>query len=234
MTDVNLAASPTATVLANYLSAKQPQLETVPYRGVLTPLELDARLREIEVLRSGCALHDLGWLRRVAVEGRDRFRWLSGMVTNMVKDLAPGAGAWNLALNAQGRIQGDLMVWREPSQRRGPVAGDLAKDGDDLELEIEAFQCDKILAHLNHFIIMDDVELVPLEGETAIALTGRDASRILTALGLPALSDPPAQARATRCPIILNGTLISLFTNSLECPFVSGGRYRPACRSRQS
>ena len=128
-------------MLAGYLSAKQPQLETVPYRGVLTPLELDARPREIEVLRSGCALHDLGWLRRVAVEGSDRFRWLSGMVTNMVKDLAPGAGAWNLVLNAQGRIQGDLMVWREPAERRGPVAG--SKDGDDLELEIEAFQYER-------------------------------------------------------------------------------------------
>ena len=32
------------------------------------------------------------------------------MVTNMVNDLGPNAGAWNLVLNAQGRIQGDLPV----------------------------------------------------------------------------------------------------------------------------
>jgi folate-binding protein YgfZ len=181
MTDVNVAASPTATVLTGYLSAKQPQLETAPYRGVNTPFELDARSREIEALRVGCALHDLGWLRRVAVQGRDRFRWLSGMVTNMVKDLPSGAGAWNLVLNAQGRIQGDLTVWR---------------DADDLELEIDAVQYDKILAHLNHFIIMDDVDLVPLEEQTAVGLTGPKASQILTGLGLPVLNDPPAQARA--------------------------------------
>ena len=43
---------------------------------------------------------------------------------------------------------------------------------------------------------MDDVDLVPLEGEAAIGLTGANAGRILTALGLPALSDPPAQVRA--------------------------------------
>ena len=66
---------------------------------------------EIEALLSGAAVHDLGWMRRIAVRGEDRFRWLSGMVTNMVKDLAPNAGAWNLVLNAQGRIQGDLTVW---------------------------------------------------------------------------------------------------------------------------
>jgi folate-binding protein YgfZ len=196
MSDVNVAASPTATVLAGYLSAQQPRLENAPYRGALTPVELDARPQEIEALRSGCALHDLGWLRRVAVQGRDRFRWLSGMVTNMVKDLPPGAGAWNLVLNAQGRIQGDLMVWREPPRRQGPVAGDPGKDGDDLELEVDASQYDKILAHLNHFIIMDDVDLVLLEGEAAIGLTGPKASQMLTGLRLPALNDPPAEARA--------------------------------------
>ena len=58
-------------------------------------------------------MHDLGWMRRVAVRGEDRFRWLSGMVTNTVNDLFPNTGAWNLVLNAQGRIQGDLTVWRE-------------------------------------------------------------------------------------------------------------------------
>ena len=87
--------------------------ELVAYRGVLTPKRLDAPTKEIATLALGAAVHDLGWLRRVAVRGEDRFRWLSGMVTNTVNDLAPNAGAWNLVLNAQGRIQGDLHVWRE-------------------------------------------------------------------------------------------------------------------------
>ena len=39
------------------------------------------------------------------MRGEDRFRWLSGMVTNMVNDLPEYGGAWNLVLNAQGRIQ---------------------------------------------------------------------------------------------------------------------------------
>ncbi len=74
---------------------------------------MDAPERETAALVSGAAVHDLGWLRRVAVRGEDRFRWLSGMVTNTVNDLGTNAGAWNLVLNAQGRIQGDLHVWRE-------------------------------------------------------------------------------------------------------------------------
>ena len=101
-------------------------IEHCAYRGVLTPRELDAPDSEIAALAQGAAVHDLGWLRRVAVRGEDRFRWLSGMVTNTVNDLFPNTGAWNLVLNAQGRIQGDLTVWREGEelspQRRNPAA----------------------------------------------------------------------------------------------------------------
>jgi folate-binding protein YgfZ len=170
--------TPLATLLAQ---AATPEL--VAYRGVLTPRELDAPAREIAALLSGVAAHDLGWLRRVSVTGEDRFRWLSGMVTNMVKDLGENAGAWNLVLNAQGRIQGDLYVWRE---------------GEAVELEIAADQYEKLLAHLDHFIIMDDVELtprsVPAAGEssydTALGLTGPLAAGVLARLGLPAPTEP--------------------------------------------
>ncbi len=185
MTETDLAATTPATPLATLLTAK-----LAAYRGVLAPCELDASAKEIEAFVSGAAVHDLGWLRRVAVRGEDRFRWLSGMVTNMVNDLAAGTGAWNLVLNAQGRIQGDLTVWR---------------DGDALEMEIAADQYAKLLAHLDHFIIMDDVELVPLTldatgaatGETALGLTGPQAGAVLGRLGLPELTEPLTAARAT-------------------------------------
>ena len=195
MTDVPVAAPPTATALASILASEEPQPEVAVYRGALTPVDLDARPAEIEALTSAAAVHDLGWLRRVAVRGEDRFRWLSGMVTNTVNDLAPDAGAWNLVLNAQGRIQGDLTVWRSP-QRQGPVAGDPERKNEELELEIAADQYDRLLAHLNHFIIMDDVELVGLEAETAIGLTGPKAAEVLGRLGLQLLDKPQTQAHA--------------------------------------
>jgi folate-binding protein YgfZ len=111
------------------------------------------------------------------------------MVTNTVSDLGANAGAWNLVLNAQGRIQGDLHVWRE---------------GENLELEIAADQYDRLLAHLDRFIIMDDVELAPMSvdasgnvsGETALGLAGPLAADLLARLGLPALADSMTNARA--------------------------------------
>jgi folate-binding protein YgfZ len=178
-------ATPLATLLAQ--AAAPPQLQA--YRGALTPLRLDAAEKEIAALLSGVAVHDLGWLRRMAVRGEDRFRWLSGMVTNTVNDLAANAGAWNLVLNAQGRIQGDLHAWR---------------DGEDLDLVIAADQYDRLLAHLDRFIIMDDVELMPLSaahegglaGETALGLAGPLAADLLARLGLPAPQEPLTSARA--------------------------------------
>ncbi|MGB8259065.1 MAG: hypothetical protein WCE75_01885, partial [Terracidiphilus sp.] len=151
-----LAPSP----LAAFLAAENPALQLTPRAGVLTPQSFDAPQAETTALLAGAAVHDLGWLRRLSVRGEDRSRWLSGMVTNTVSGLAPRGGAWNLVLNAQGRILGDLEVWR---------------DGDALELVLAANQYDRLLAHLDRFIVMDDVELVPLTLDAEGALTGLSA-----------------------------------------------------------
>jgi folate-binding protein YgfZ len=75
-----------------------------------------------------------------------------------------------------------------------PFAGE-----SGLELEIAADQFEKLMAHLNHFIIMDDVELVPLgAGEqmgeagsiTAVGLTGPHADDVLQRVGLPVSAHP--------------------------------------------
>jgi len=183
------ATEPTATPLATLLAQAAAPPQLLAYRGVLTPFRLDVAEKEIAALLSGVAVHDLGWLRRVAVRGEDRFRWLSGMVTNTVNDLAANAGAWNLVLNAQGRIQGDLHV---------------AREGDALTLVIAADQYEKLLAHLERFIIMDDVELAPLSvdadgelsGDTALGLAGPLAAGLLALLGMPAPLEPLTSASA--------------------------------------
>jgi folate-binding protein YgfZ len=179
--DEDRSSGAQATPLAALLAQTGAGPELTAYRGVLTPRELDAPKREIAALAFAAAVHDLGWLRRVAVRGEDRFRWLSGMVTNTVNDLGAHAGAWNLVLNAQGRIQGDLHVWRE---------------GEKLELEIAADQYDRLLAHLERFIIMDDVELAPLGEEGALGLAGPLAAGVLAQLGLPAPEELMTSARS--------------------------------------
>ena len=217
MAETDLTESIKATALAAMLDSARTPPEYSLYRGVLTPRQLDAPGTEIEAMAFGAAVHDLGWMRRVAVRGEDRFRWLSGMVTNTVNDLLPNTGAWNLVLNAQGRIQGDLTVWREGEELSPPrrkVTTPSSKDGDPmlgtpfagesgLQLEISTDLFDRLLAHLNQFIIMDDVELVPqgaesagdAGAETAIGLTGPRANEVLGRLGLPELLLPMTGTR---------------------------------------
>ena len=190
MTEQTLSAI-TPTPLAAALEPAPPVL--APYRGVLTPLhfapsasslsepvpsKLDAPEAEIAALFEGAAVHDLGWQRRITVRGEDRARWLSGMVTNAVESLPSHSGAYNLILNAQGRIQGDALVWHKSGSEGSAT-------DSEFELELEAAQSEALLAHLDQFIIMDDVELLPLSDLTALGLTGPTAPVLLAALGLP-------------------------------------------------
>ncbi|MGB0065592.1 MAG: hypothetical protein WBP85_14210, partial [Terracidiphilus sp.] len=215
MPNTEVAANPEATALATLLESAHTPHELTVYHGVSTPKRLDAAEAEIEALAFGAALQDLGWLRRVEVRGTDRFRWLSGMVTNTVNDLFPNTGAWNFVLDAQGHIQGDLSVWRGGEEtsplRRSPVNPPKTVNGNSdkllgtpfagesgLELEMAADQREKLLAHLNKFIVMDDVELIPVGdekageagSETCVGLTGPLAAEVLERVGLPVLVTP--------------------------------------------
>ena len=118
-------------------------------------------------------LTDRAFLR---VSGSDATRWLNGMATNATQKLAPGEGNYNFFLNAQGRIQGDCFLYREPG-----LAGD-----STFLLATGAAQITPLLAHFDKFIIMDDVELTPaLEDESSLLLLGPDAPQVITALDLP-------------------------------------------------
>lgn len=113
-------------------------------------------------------LDDLGWIR---VTGEDRTRWLNGMVTNSIQDLKPGDGNYSFVLNVQGRIQGDLYAFAE---------------ADALLLETSRAQLPALMALLDKFIIMDDVELADVSlGLRGIGIAGPLAPKLLEMAGLP-------------------------------------------------
>ena len=108
-------------------------------------------------------LQDTGWLR---VTGSDRVRWLNGMVTNSIQELHPGEGNYSFLLNAQGRIQGDLTAFLL----------------DDAIL-LETGQPGVTATLLDHYIIMDDVELTVMTDLAGILIAGPQALPIVQALG---------------------------------------------------
>ena len=111
-------------------------------------------------------IQNIGWIR---VTGSDRVRWLNGMVTNNIAALKPGEGCYNFFLNAQGRILGDATAWMME---------------DSILLETAADRIPQLMAMLDHFIIMDDVELAPLEHRAGLLVIGPDASKLLAAIDL--------------------------------------------------
>jgi aminomethyltransferase len=132
------------------------------------PLAVRAQLAALLHAAALAPLDGIGWLR---VTGSDRLRWLNGMLTNSIAQLATGAGCYNFALNAQGQIQGDLTAFLLE---------------DSLLLETARNQIPTLLAHLNRFIIMDDVELADITAQRrGLLLAGPHAAALLTRLDLP-------------------------------------------------
>lgn len=113
-------------------------------------------------------LPSLGWIR---ITGDDRVRWLNGMVTNSIQSLKPGEGCYNFFLNAQGKIQGDATAWLLE---------------DSILVETQADRLETLRAMLDRFIIMDDVELQPLENRAGLLFAGPEAQDFLTRLGISA------------------------------------------------
>jgi aminomethyltransferase len=125
---------------------------------------------EFQTLLSGCGLYDLSGRAKIAVTGSDRVRWLNGMATNNVRDLAPGHGVYAFLLNAQGRIQADLYVFQR---------------GDSLLVDAERGQREKVLQLFDRYIIADDVEIADVSDKlTALGLSGPESRNILERAGI--------------------------------------------------
>ena len=133
----------------------------------------------LHVLLEGAGFRPLTDRAFLRITGSDATRWLNGMVSNSIQALEPGEGNYNFLLNAQGRIQGDATVYRETT----------AEPAEFL-LATSAGQVETIQKHLDHFIIMDDVELTPAyTDEAGLLVVGKRAAEALGKVGVPAI-DP--------------------------------------------
>jgi folate-binding protein YgfZ len=145
------------------------------YRGATTATRFGDPQAEFGALRSGCAVYDLGYRAKLSLTGGDRVRWLNGMVTNNVRDLATDRGVYAFLLNPQGRILGDLYAYNR---------------GESITVDTDCSQVEKMLATFDHYIIMDDVEVKNISDHfTALGIAGPKSEGILNAAGfaLPAM-----------------------------------------------
>jgi folate-binding protein YgfZ len=155
------------------------------YRGVITAAVFSNVHEEFAALLSSCGVYDVGFRGRIFLTGGDRLRWLNGMVTNNIRDLKAGQGVYAFLLNPQGRILGDMNIYNE---------------GESLTVETDRSQMENILATFDHYIIMDDVEVVDISGRwTALGVAGPKARAVLNAAGIAVPELQPLQTHVARC-----------------------------------
>jgi aminomethyltransferase len=124
---------------------------------------------EITELVEGCGIYRPE-RALLSLTGRDRTRWLNGMVSNNVRDLAVGSGVYAFVLTPQGHIQADVYAFNR---------------GESLLVETDRPQAEAVLRIFRKYIIMDKVEIEDLsEKVTVFGITGPRSADVLASLGL--------------------------------------------------
>jgi len=177
------------TVLQDALAAQNEAgirpAEVREYRGADVAARFGESQNEYLALLNGCGIYDLGFRAQLSITGGDRVRWMNGMVTNNIRDLAVGHGAYAFLLNPQGRILGDMHIYNR---------------GESLLVETDRSQVEKVVATFDHFIIMDDVEVSDVsEKQSVLGLAGPRSRELLNLAGIAVLEMQPLQMLTPKC-----------------------------------
>lgn len=149
----------------------------IEFRGREVPNRFTSLDEEYAALGNEAGLLDLSVQGVAELRGRDRSRFLHGMVTNDIRKLSPGQGCYALMLTPQGRILTDMRV--------------LCLE-ESLMLVVDADLMEKDLALLRKYIIADQVEVIDRSSDLAIlSLQGPKAAEAIGRL-CPETSLPEA------------------------------------------
>jgi folate-binding protein YgfZ len=141
------------------------------------PSGLDSQRSKFETLVTACGVAELTGRAQIRLSGKDRTRWLNGMMTNNIRDLAVGHGVYGFLLNPQGQIQGDLYAYN---------------CSDYLLIETDRPQLENVLKLFRRYIIMDKVEIAE-SSDVPLQITGPKTAEVLAAAGLPLPDLQPLQ-----------------------------------------
>jgi folate-binding protein YgfZ len=167
---------------------------TPPAQSDIVTTSTSSSAPQLAALLNGAGMSRLDQMGWIHVTGEDRVRWLNGMVTNFIQDLQPGQGTYNFLLNVQGRIQGDATIFVEP---------------DALLIQTVSTQIPGMMALLDRFIIMDDVELADVSSErSGLLVAGPQAASLLAQIGLDVADLGALEMRTTSW----NASTVSVFS----------------------
>jgi len=141
--------------------------------GWLMPARFTDPTLEYEAARGHAAVFDHSAYSKVELAGPDAVGFLHNLCTNDIKDLTFGAGCEAFLTTHKARVVAHFAV----SQVRW--------DGKEtLWLDTEPGQAERIIAHLNHFLISEQVELTDRTRDLALLRVVGPASAALVAQAL--------------------------------------------------
>ncbi|HEY2826832.1 MAG TPA: glycine cleavage T C-terminal barrel domain-containing protein [Pirellulales bacterium] len=162
---------------------------------------------QYSALTHGAGMVDFRNRTQIELTGADRAKYLHNLCTNAVRDLPAGKGCETFILNVKGHIVGHVFVFVCP---------------DSIVLETVPNQAEKLLAHLERYLIREDVQLADCSqtwGE--VYLAGPQAKPILVSLGL---HPPETRLAHTACQIagrqiwLRNFDLVGPDAFAIACP----------------
>jgi folate-binding protein YgfZ len=135
--------------------------------------DLAAQLRALTTAAGVCRRQDRLVVRMV---GDDRISFLHGMCTNDIKKMKPGMVTYALVLTDHAHVVADLYVW----------AGEEA-----LYLDVDRELWPRTRAHLEKFIVADDVEMEEQEQMAIIDISGPEAAAVAESIAPAAATLSP-------------------------------------------
>jgi len=139
-------------------------------RGIPVVVDFGDPAGEYHTTRTGVAVYPSRERVVLEVAGGDRTDWLHNLVTQDVKAITQGHGAYSFALDAKGRIQMDFNI----------LVADRC-----IRIDLDRRWVERALAHFSRYIITEDVSLIDRSGDLErISLLGGDLKRLAEMLGV--------------------------------------------------
>jgi folate-binding protein YgfZ len=136
--------------------------------GCSLPSDFGDPEAEYRFTKQSVALLDKNYRAYLSFTGPDRVRYLNAILTNNIKDLAPGQGAISLMLNPQGHILAELETYALQDQHL---------------CVSYAMIREQLIAWMDKYIIMDDVTLTDeTDRWGTLALEGPKAAEVVKEL----------------------------------------------------
>jgi folate-binding protein YgfZ len=136
--------------------------------GWLLPIHFGNAAAEYKMVRSMAGLIDRCHRGLLQVTGPDRFTFLQGMLSNDLRDIKAGEAQYATVLSQQGKVLGDVRVLQSENS---------------FYLDLWDFIKDKIVAHLNRYLVADEVEIADRsEGYGILSVQGPRSRELLQKL----------------------------------------------------